>query len=278
MIGLGPGSQSLYAGQGLSRDGDSVALYFTRYQAPHAGPYVNDGGIGRAIWRLDGFTSMDAGANLGGFVTGPVVFSGAHLELNIACLPGGSIRVAIEDAAGNPIPDFTLADCDPVSGDSTAAVVTWSGASHVGSLAGTPLRLRFEMQLAKLYAFQFSGPRLRIEQPGGASTLRLTNSAGHPGHLYFTAVTLDPENRGLYPGTGPWAGLFIGWDELLFETAAFVPPFLGWLDANGASTWTAPFAITPTLGGVTIHAITRTFDPTLLYLDSGASDIVRFTF
>jgi hypothetical protein len=34
-------------------------------------------------------------------------------------------------------------------------VVTWKGKSSVKSLAGRSVRLKFEMQEAKLYAFEF---------------------------------------------------------------------------------------------------------------------------
>jgi hypothetical protein len=37
-------------------------------------------------------------------------------------------------------------------------VVTWNGNSYLGSLSGHVVRLRFEMQNAKLYAFQFTRP------------------------------------------------------------------------------------------------------------------------
>jgi hypothetical protein len=158
LIALAPGSRSLYAGQGLTRDGDKIALYFTRYHAPHSGPYVFDGGIGRAIWRLDGFTSMDAGATPGVFRTPPLTFSGTQLLLNLACGPGGAVRVEVQDSGGRVLPRFAAARCVPVTGDSTATVVRWSGDPALAALAGTPVVLRFEMRKAKLYAFQFPGP------------------------------------------------------------------------------------------------------------------------
>jgi hypothetical protein len=157
VIALAPGSHSLYAGQGLTRDGDRIALYFTRYQAPHSGPYVFDGGIGRALWRIDGFTSMNAGASPGYFETPPLVFRGSRLELNLACGLWGSVRVELRDASGQVLPKYSAANCLPLTGDSTAALVRWRSGSALDQLAGTPLVLRFEMQNAKLFAFQFPG-------------------------------------------------------------------------------------------------------------------------
>ena len=174
MIALAPGSRSLYAGQGLTRDGDRIALYFTRYQAPHSGPYVYDGGIGRAIWRLDGFTSMSAGATPGFLVTPPLVFRGSHLELNLACGPGGSLRVEIQDGSGQVLPGFAAADCIPLTGDDTAALVRWNAGSALDAIVGTPVVLRFEIQDAKLFAFQF--PAWRRKHPAGAAALGIEPS------------------------------------------------------------------------------------------------------
>jgi hypothetical protein len=50
---------------------------------------------------------------------------------------------------------YGIADCDPIRADSVRHVVTWKGDSDVGNLAGQVVRLRFEMQNAKLYAFKF---------------------------------------------------------------------------------------------------------------------------
>jgi hypothetical protein len=41
-------------------------------------------------------------------------------------------------------------------GDDLARAVTWGGKADVGQLAGRPLRLRFVLRDADLYAFQFA--------------------------------------------------------------------------------------------------------------------------
>jgi len=66
------------------------------------------------------------------------------------------VRVGIQDGEGRPLPRFGPEDCDPIIANSIARRVTWKGGADVGSLSGRPVRLRFAMRSAKLYAFQFA--------------------------------------------------------------------------------------------------------------------------
>ena len=53
-------------------------------------------------------------------------------------------------------PHTTLTDASEYAkADSTEKVETWKGKSSVRSLEGRSVRLKFEMQEAKLYAFEF---------------------------------------------------------------------------------------------------------------------------
>ncbi len=45
--------------------------------------------------------------------------------------------------------------CDPIRVDSVRHRVTWNGSPDVSKLAGQPIRLRFHMAFASLYAFGF---------------------------------------------------------------------------------------------------------------------------
>lgn len=73
--------------------------------------------------------------------------------LNVAAQ--GSMRVAILDEKGNELKGFGLADCDPVIGDATSYLVSWQKNTDVSKLAGKIVRLKFELQNTKLYAFKF---------------------------------------------------------------------------------------------------------------------------
>ena len=159
---------ALYAGYGLSRQGDELSLYYSGYDVTH-GAYVDRGYLGgtitRAIYRLDGFMSIDASYEKGGeFVTPVMVFGGDRLEINFDGSAGGWASVEIQDEDGKSISGFTEKDCDKISGNSVRKQVTWKGKTSVSSLKGKQVKLRFVMRDAKLYAFQFVG----TDKPSGA--------------------------------------------------------------------------------------------------------------
>ena len=88
-------------------------------------------------------------------ITKPLTFSGTQLEINYSTSAAGQMRVELQDADGNALPGFALADCEPISGDQISRGVTWKGGSDVSALAGKPVTLRFEMSDADLFAIQF---------------------------------------------------------------------------------------------------------------------------
>lgn len=111
----------------------------------------------RYTLRLDGFVSAHAPMQGGGLVTRPVKFDGNALHLNFATSAAGGVRVELQDPSGSPIPGFALDDCAPLFGDTVDRQVTWKTGSDVSKLSGQPVRLRFELKDADLYAFQFAG-------------------------------------------------------------------------------------------------------------------------
>jgi hypothetical protein len=54
------------------------------------------------------------------------------------------------------MPNFALSDCQPVFGDSLDRKVTWKAGANVGTLAGKPVRLRFRIEDADLFALRFA--------------------------------------------------------------------------------------------------------------------------
>jgi hypothetical protein len=166
---------------GISRNGENWSFFGTNWYIPLGSEeeelsmyglirrgdeiwqYVDEGGAHggsapryyyRYKQRLDGFVSLDAGGTTGTATTLPLVFEGQALVLNIAA--AGSAKVALTNQAGTELLGFGLADCDPIQADSLEYEVSWNGSSDVSSLAGGVIRLRFEMQDTKLYAFQFT--------------------------------------------------------------------------------------------------------------------------
>ena len=130
-----PNEMSLYASEG-SWHGDSNS-------------------IRRYTLRLDGFVSVNAGWKGGELLTKPLTFDGDLLTLNFATSAAGSIRVELQTLDGKPVPGFSLDDCAEVFGDAIERTVTWKSGSDVSSLSGKPVRLRFHLQDADLYSFQF---------------------------------------------------------------------------------------------------------------------------
>jgi hypothetical protein len=66
----------------------------------------------------------------------------------------GSILVEALEPGGSPIPGFTLEDCWETIGDYLARPVQWKDGYDVGKLAGKPVRFRFVLKDADLYAMQ----------------------------------------------------------------------------------------------------------------------------
>lgn len=115
-----------------------------------------DNALRRYTLRLDGFVSINAGWKGGQLLTKPLRFEGDRLELNFATSAAGSIRVEIQDADGNAVEGFALADCEEVFGDSVDGVVPWKTDADLGALSGQTVRLRFELKDADLYSFRFT--------------------------------------------------------------------------------------------------------------------------
>jgi hypothetical protein len=136
----------------------------------------------RFVLPLDRFASVNSPYLGGEFVTRPLTFTGRSLYLNFSTSVAGGIRIEIEDASGRPIPGYRLADSIELTGNAieraaawktgaTAIQKTWrgdvseptaqityafwKGGDDISRLAGTPIRLRFVMKEADLYALQF---------------------------------------------------------------------------------------------------------------------------
>ncbi|HOW19291.1 MAG TPA: hypothetical protein PLC79_09660, partial [Phycisphaerae bacterium] len=105
--------------------------------------------------RLDGFVSVNAPYAGGEFITKPLLFEGRKLTLNISTSAVGSVKVEIQDAGGKPLAGFAAEDCIEIWGDEIARTVAWKGGTDVSKLAGRPVRLRFVMKDADIYAFRF---------------------------------------------------------------------------------------------------------------------------
>ena len=98
----------------------------------------------------------------GHVTTWPIVFKGTKLALNVnakrildPATQDYGVRVEITDPMNQVLPGYSYRDCDPIREDNVRCPVTWKGNPDVGHLAGKPIKLRFYMSFASLYAFQF---------------------------------------------------------------------------------------------------------------------------
>jgi hypothetical protein len=117
--------------------------------------YVGTVQLRRYTLRLDGFASIHAPIDGGELLTPPVIFQGSRLVLNFATSAFGSLRVELQDADGNPIPNFTLSDSIELFGDTVTGAAVWQNNPDLSAHAGRPVRLRFVMRDADLYSIKF---------------------------------------------------------------------------------------------------------------------------
>ena len=135
--------------------GDEIRFYYAGISARHWAALHKDKpdhAIGLATLRLDGFVSVETDRK-GTMTTKPIVFLGDTLVIN-ANAKGGSLVVEALDVTGKPIKGFSASDCAPITTDSVRHVVTWKGHKDCHLLQGRPIRLRFHLKRAKLYAFE----------------------------------------------------------------------------------------------------------------------------
>ena len=86
--------------------------------------------------------------------THPLTLDGSTLELNVDASASGEGRVEIQDAQGRPLPGRTLADCDRILGNYLRHPVSWGGDTNLGVPPATPIRLRFTLRSARLFAIR----------------------------------------------------------------------------------------------------------------------------
>ncbi len=155
------GNRSNYMAYGLVDIDDQpkeLSVYGT--EAYYSGPGSR---LRRFTYRTDGFVSLTSGGQPGEVITKSFTYSGGLLNLNYRADAGGTVRVEIQDEQGLALEGLSMDDCVPLNGDSVSANVSWKHKStdpsaDLTKFAGKPIRLKFMMQDASLYSFQFSDP------------------------------------------------------------------------------------------------------------------------
>lgn len=152
------------AGGGCVVVGDRLFFYVSGRTGVAGTSLPGTCSTGLATLRRDGFASLSdewptgvprrVDLPPGVLTTRPVRFTGRHVFVNADV--SGELRVEILDPAGRAIEPYSRARAVPVQGDSTRHEVRWTGQSTVESLAGQPVRFRFHLSRARLYAFWVS--------------------------------------------------------------------------------------------------------------------------
>ena len=131
--------------------GDEAWIYYTGYNATHGETIPPKRSvIGRASWRLDGFVSLQGGAEGGVVETVPVRLEGNHLVVNVDASKG-SLEVELLAEDGTPLSGYTRSDCRTISSDSVRHIVQWEQGEKITTTK--PLRIRFFITDAHLYSF-----------------------------------------------------------------------------------------------------------------------------
>jgi hypothetical protein len=127
-----------------------IRLYYGASNGPHTN--WRDGFLALATLRPDGFAGYETTVpKQPGFVTtAPVTCTGRQLRVS-ADAAHGKLRVTV-------LGDERLGaeQCRPITADVTDGVVQWADGADLSRYVGQPIRLRFELSDAELYAFSFA--------------------------------------------------------------------------------------------------------------------------
>jgi hypothetical protein len=143
-------SRANYAVRGMVQTGDHELSIYVKHNSGYPSIHVQ-----RYTLRLDGFASIYADFGGGTMTTKLLTFAGNRLLLNYSTSAAGGLRVELRDHENKPIPGFSLADCREIIGDRIDKAVTWKGGGDVSELAGTPVRVHFELRDADLFSMKF---------------------------------------------------------------------------------------------------------------------------
>lgn len=111
--------------------------------------------IQRYTFELDRLAAVEAGHRPGELLTQPLLFAGPTLWLNVATAAAGWVAVELQNSDGSALPGYELEACQPLIGNGLALPVRWTGGSNLAALAGQPIRLRIQLQEARLHALRF---------------------------------------------------------------------------------------------------------------------------
>jgi hypothetical protein len=135
--------------------GDRLYFYISGRAGVPGRRESGDTSTGLATLRRDGFASMAAGGTPRSLTTRPVRFSGKRLFVNVDST-AGEMRVEILDAHNETLKGFSADECLPLRTNNTLTPVRWRAGNDLARLAGQPVKFRFHLRDARLFAFWVS--------------------------------------------------------------------------------------------------------------------------
>lgn len=134
---------------------DKFLMYYSGWDNWHSPFYTKNCNISCASWRLDGFVSLHSEEIEEIVETKLLSFEGRSLVVN-ADASNGRILVSLADEWGEDIPGYSFYDCDQINVSDVRRTVTWAGKNDLTMFEGEVIRLRFLIENADLYSFQFT--------------------------------------------------------------------------------------------------------------------------
>ena len=92
----------------------------------------------------------------GEFATVGFVRPGRRARIDaLTARAGGSIVVELAGLDGQPLPERSFAESDPIAGDRYRTPLTWKGEDDLGCREGQAIMLRFCLEKARLFRLDF---------------------------------------------------------------------------------------------------------------------------
>ena len=139
------------------RYGEELLIFYQgrrtiHWANPTFGGVGHIGAIGLARLRPQGFAYLESGNAGGTATTQPFELRGHFLCVN-ADASQGVLRAELLDGSGKLLPGYSAADCYPLENDATYFKLCWGRKSRLDEMIGQTVKLRFQAENAKLYAF-----------------------------------------------------------------------------------------------------------------------------
>ena len=148
-----PDSGCVYPTCAIQKDDGSLWIYACASAYEHGHRPEGSGSMFAYRLRRDGFVYLESTGGEGNVGTRCLYLQGGEVELNVQS-PCGYARVQVTDASGTPLPGYTFAECQPLSGDDTSWQPKWNNGKDMASLAGQVVRLEVLLNNSRLYAIR----------------------------------------------------------------------------------------------------------------------------